>query len=40
MALLDRPPESGDVVEFERFQFTVLSVSGHGAREVGVRLIG
>ena len=38
MALLDRPPVAGDVVEFSRFQFTVISVSGHGAREVRVRL--
>ena len=38
MALLDRPPEPGDMVEFERFHFKVLSVSGHGAREVEVRL--
>ena len=38
MALLDRPPVAGDMVEFGRFQLTVLSVSGHGAREVKVRL--
>ena len=38
MALLDRPPVAGDVVEFGRFQLAVLSVSGHGAREVKVRL--
>ncbi len=38
MAMLDRPPEAGDEVEFERFQFTVMSVSGHGARKVKVRL--
>jgi CBS domain containing-hemolysin-like protein len=40
MALLDRPPVPGDVAEFERFQFTVISVSGFGAREVRVRLTG
>lgn len=40
MALLDRPPVAGDVVEYDRFQFTVVSVSGHGAREVKVRLLG
>jgi CBS domain containing-hemolysin-like protein len=40
MALLDRPPVAGDVVEFDRFQFTVMSVSGHGAREVRARLLG
>lgn len=40
MALLDRPPVIGDVVEFDRFQFTVLAVSGHGAREVKARFVG
>jgi CBS domain containing-hemolysin-like protein len=40
MALLDRPPLAGDVAEFGRFQFRVLSVSGYGAREVQVRLLG
>jgi CBS domain containing-hemolysin-like protein len=39
MALLDRPPVAGDVVEFDHFQFTVVTVSGHGAREVEVRPI-
>lgn len=38
MALLDRPPVPGDVAEFDRFQFTVISVSGLGAREVKVEL--
>lgn len=37
MALLDRPPVPGDVVEFDHFEFTVITVSGHGAREVAVR---
>jgi CBS domain containing-hemolysin-like protein len=36
MALLDRPPVVGDVATFDRFQFTVLSVSGHGAGQVKV----
>jgi len=40
MALLDRPPAVGDVVEYDRFEFTVLAVSGHGAREVRVRFVG
>lgn len=40
MALLDRPPAVGDVVEYDHFQFTVLAVSGHGAREVQARLLG
>jgi CBS domain containing-hemolysin-like protein len=39
MALLDRPPVVGDVVEYERFQLTVLTVVRHGAREVQVRFI-
>lgn len=39
MAQLDRPPMVGDVVEFEQFELTVLSVSGHGAREVRARMI-
>ena len=39
MAQLDRPPTAGDVVGFGRFQFEVLSVSGHGAGEVKVRLV-
>jgi CBS domain containing-hemolysin-like protein len=40
MALLDRPPMVGDVVEYERFQLTVLTVVRHGAREVQVRFVG
>jgi CBS domain containing-hemolysin-like protein len=40
MALLDRPPVAGDVVEYDRIQFTVTSVSGYGAREVKARLVG
>jgi len=40
MALLDRPPVAGDVVEYDRFEFTVLSVTGHGAREVKARRLG
>jgi CBS domain containing-hemolysin-like protein len=39
MALLDRPPVAGDVAEFDRFQFTVISVRGHGARQVKVQFI-
>ena len=39
MALLDRPPVAGDVVKFDHFQFTVITVSGHGARDVAVRPI-
>ena len=40
MALLDRPPKVGDVVEYDRFRLTVLKVSGHGAGEVQARLVG
>lgn len=39
MALLDRPPVAGDVVEYDRIHFTVTSVSGYGAREVKARLV-
>ena len=39
MALLDRPPTVGDSVEFEHFELTVLSVSGHGAKEVRAKLV-
>ena len=39
MALLDRPPTVGDSVEFEHFELTVLSVSGHGAKEVRDKLV-
>lgn len=38
MALLDRPPHVGDVVEYGQFRFTVSATSGHGAREVLVDL--
>lgn len=38
MALLDRPPQVGDVVEYGQFTFTVSATSGHGAREVLVDL--
>jgi CBS domain containing-hemolysin-like protein len=40
MAMLDRPPVVGDVATFDRFQFTVLSVSGHGAGQVKVERRG
>jgi CBS domain containing-hemolysin-like protein len=40
MALLDRPLVAGDVAEFDRFRFAVISISGHGAREVKVSLVG
>ena len=40
MALLDRPPVVGDVVEYDHFEFTVLAVTGHGAREVQARYVG
>jgi CBS domain containing-hemolysin-like protein len=40
MALLDRPPIAGDEVEFDHFVFTVVTVSGHGAKAVLVRPVG
>jgi len=40
MALVDRPPVVGDVVEYGRFRFTVTSTSGHGAKEVHVEFLG
>ncbi len=40
MALLDRPPAVGDVVQYGHFRFTVLTVSGYGAREVRAEFIG
>jgi len=40
MALLDRPPALGDVVEYDHFRFTVSTLSGHAAREVFVEFLG
>lgn len=40
MALLDRPPVVGDVVEYDHFRLTVSTVSGHAAREVLVEFLG
>lgn len=40
MALVDRPPVVGDVVEYGQFRFTVSTVSGHGAKEVHVEFLG
>lgn len=40
MALVDRPPVVGDVVEYGQFRFTVSTVSGHGAKEVLVEFLG
>ncbi len=34
MALLDRPPKVGDLVEYGQFRLTVSAVTGHGAREI------
>lgn len=39
MALVDRPPLVGDVVEYGQFRFTVSAVSGHGAKEVIVEFL-
>lgn len=40
MAVVDRPPHVGDVVEYGQFRFTVTAVTGHGAREVQVHFLG
>lgn len=40
MALVDRPPMVGDVVEYGQFRLTVTSTSGHGAREVTAEFLG
>jgi len=40
MALLDRPPALGDVVEYDHFRFTVSTLSGHAARQVFVEFLG
>jgi CBS domain containing-hemolysin-like protein len=40
MAIVDRPPVVGDVVEYGQFRFTVSAVTGHGARDVQVEFIG
>lgn len=40
MALVDRPPMVGDVVEYGQFRLTVSVVSGHGAKEVHVEFLG
>jgi CBS domain containing-hemolysin-like protein len=40
MAIVDRPPVVGDMVEYGRFRFTVTATSGHGAREVHVEFLG
>ena len=39
MALLDRPPALGDVVEYDHFRFTVSTLAGHAAREVFVEFL-
>lgn len=40
MALVDRPPVVGDMVEYGQFRFIVTATSGHGAREVQVEFLG
>lgn len=40
MALVDRPPVVGDVVEYGPFRFSVTSTSGHAARDVHVDFLG
>jgi CBS domain containing-hemolysin-like protein len=38
LALLGRPPEVGDSVRYDRLQFNVTAVKGHGVEEVAVTL--
>lgn len=40
MALLDRPPKVGDLVEYGQFRLTVSAVTGHGAREILAEFLG
>jgi len=40
MAMLDRPPALGDVVEYDHFRFTVTTLSRHAARDVFVEFLG
>jgi CBS domain containing-hemolysin-like protein len=36
---LGRPPKIGDVVRYDRLQFEVTAVKGHGVEEAAVCLI-
>jgi len=38
LTLLGRPPRVGDVVRYERLQFLVTAVKGHGVEEAAVSL--
>jgi CBS domain containing-hemolysin-like protein len=38
LALLGRPPAVGDTVRYERLQFEVTAVKGHGVEEAAVCL--
>jgi CBS domain containing-hemolysin-like protein len=39
LALLGRPPEVGDTVEYDRLRFEVTAVKGHGVEECAVSLL-
>jgi len=39
LTLLGRPPQVGDVVRYERLQFEVTAVKGHGVEQAAVRLL-
>jgi CBS domain containing-hemolysin-like protein len=38
LTLLGRPPNVGDVVRYDRLQFEVTAVKGHGVEEAAVSL--
>ena len=40
LTLLGRPPQVGDSVRYERLQFDVTAVKGHGVDECAVCLAG
>jgi CBS domain containing-hemolysin-like protein len=40
LTLLGRPPRAGDVVRYDRLQFEVTAVRGHGVGEAAVCLTG
>jgi CBS domain containing-hemolysin-like protein len=39
LTLLGRPPRVGDSVRYERLEFVVTGVKGHGVEEAAVSLV-